>query len=73
MPTYAANQGVNSAYLGGLTPVNTDGTDEPDYLDGDSDNDLVADNNEGNDFNFDGQPDWTFTGTDTDGDGLDDG
>ena len=34
---------------------------------------MVPDNNEGNDFNYDGQPDWTFTGTDTDGDGLDDG
>ncbi|MEX0275091.1 MAG: hypothetical protein AB3N16_12010, partial [Flavobacteriaceae bacterium] len=40
--TYEANNGLNSAYLpGGLTPVNTDGTDEPDYLDDDSDNDLV--------------------------------
>ena len=71
--TYAANQGVNSAYLGGLTPVNTDNNGEPDYLDSDSDDDLVPDNNEGNDFNFDGIPDWTFAGTDTDGDGLDDG
>ncbi|WP_396590382.1 gliding motility-associated C-terminal domain-containing protein [Allomuricauda sp. R78024] len=71
--TYAANDGVNSAYLGGLTPENTDGEDEPDYLDDDSDNDLVADNNEGNDFNFDGIPDQTYTGTDTDNDGLDDG
>ncbi|MDX1331904.1 MAG: gliding motility-associated C-terminal domain-containing protein [Robiginitalea sp.] len=71
--TYAANQGVNSAYLGGLIPINTDNSDEPDYLDSDTDNDLVPDNNEGNDFNYDGQPDWTFTGTDTDGDGLDDG
>ena len=71
--TYASNDGVNSAYIGGLTPVNTDGTDNPDYLDGDSDNDTVPDNNEGNDFNFDGVPDQTFTGVDTDGDGLDDG
>jgi gliding motility-associated-like protein len=71
--TFAANDGVNTAYLGGINPVNTDGMDEPDYLDNDSDNDLVPDNNEGNDFNFDGQPDQTFTGTDTDGDGLDDG
>nr|WP_299169711.1 gliding motility-associated C-terminal domain-containing protein [uncultured Allomuricauda sp.] len=71
--TYAANDGVNSAYIGGLTPENTDGTDEPDYLDDDSDNDLVADNNEGNDFNFDGIPDQTYTGNDTDNDGLDDG
>ncbi|MEX0287743.1 MAG: gliding motility-associated C-terminal domain-containing protein [Flavobacteriaceae bacterium] len=71
--TYAANSGVNSAYLDGLNPVNTDGEDEPDYLDDDSDNDTVPDNNEGNDFNFDGIPDQTFTGNDTDGDGLDDG
>ena len=71
--TYAANNGVNSAYPAGLTPVNTDGTDEPDYLDSDSDNDLVPDNNEGNDFNYDGVPDLTLTGEDADGDGLDDG
>ncbi|MDP5228967.1 MAG: gliding motility-associated C-terminal domain-containing protein, partial [Cellulophaga sp.] len=63
-----------SAYLpDGITPVNTDGTDTPDYIDLDSDNDSVPDNNEGNDFNFDGVPDQTFTGVDTDGDGLDDG
>ncbi|WP_445382711.1 T9SS type B sorting domain-containing protein [Robiginitalea sp. IMCC43444] len=71
------NDGLDDAYEGsgneGITPVNTDGTDAPDYLDDDSDNDLVPDNNEGNDFNFDGQPDQAFTGTDTDGDGLDDG
>jgi len=38
--TYAANDGLNSAYIGtgGLTPVNTDGTDEPDVRDLDSDN-----------------------------------
>ncbi|WP_445385514.1 T9SS type B sorting domain-containing protein [Robiginitalea sp. IMCC44478] len=71
------NDGLDDAYEGsgdeGITPVNTDGTDAPDYLDDDSDNDLVPDNNEGNDFNFDGQPDQTFTNTDSDGDGLDDG
>ncbi|MGB7393868.1 MAG: gliding motility-associated C-terminal domain-containing protein [Pricia sp.] len=71
--TYIANDGVNSAYPDGITPVNTDGEDTPDYIDEDSDNDSVPDNNEGNDFNFDGLPDQTFTGTDTDGDGLDDG
>ena len=71
------NDGLDNAYEGsgdeGLTPENTDGEDEPDYLDDDSDNDFVADNNEGNDFNFDGVPDQQFTGTDTDNDGLDDG
>jgi gliding motility-associated-like protein len=71
--TYQENQGVNSAWPEGLDPINTDGSDEADYLDQDTDNDLVADNNEGNDFNFDGVPDQEFTGTDTDGDGLDDG
>ncbi|MBT8236612.1 MAG: MSCRAMM family adhesin SdrC, partial [Bacteroidia bacterium] len=69
--------GLDDAYEGeeidGLNPVNTDGEDAPDYLDDDSDNDLVPDNNEGNDFNFDGVPDQAFTGEDTDGDGLDDG
>ncbi|MCW5518075.1 gliding motility-associated C-terminal domain-containing protein [Muriicola sp. Z0-33] len=71
--TYEANSGVNSAYLDGLTPVNTDNSDEPDYLDDDSDNDLVPDNNEGNDFDFDGVPDQEPGTTDTDGDGLLDG
>ncbi|MEP3208617.1 MAG: hypothetical protein ABJN95_05485, partial [Maribacter sp.] len=71
--TYAANDGLNSAYPDGLTPNNHDGEDTPDYIDLDSDNDTVPDNNEGNDFNFDGIPDQTFTGSDADGDGLDDG
>ena len=69
------NDGLDNAYEGsgdeGLTPQNTDGTDEPDYRDLDTDNDLVPDNNEGNDFNFDGDPDQIFSNTDTDGDGLD--
>ena len=30
--------GVDTAYTGGLTPINTDGTDTPDYLDTNSDN-----------------------------------
>jgi len=49
--TYATNNGVNSAYLVGLTPVNTDNgasftnkDDKPDYLDIDSDNDGIPDN-----------------------------
>ena len=71
--TYASNNGVNSAYPSGLSPVNTDGIDTVDYLDNDSDNDLVPDNNEGNDFNYDGIPDQAYTGVDTDNDGLDDG
>ncbi|QCX37139.1 DUF11 domain-containing protein [Aureibaculum algae] len=47
----------------GLTPVNTDSADNPDYLDTDSDNDLLDDSLESG---------ITLTGTDTDGDGLDD-
>ena len=57
---------------GGINPVDTDGDNTPDILDADSDNDGVPDNNEGHDYNFDGQPDNLFSGTDTDNDGLDD-
>ncbi len=75
--TDSDNDGLDDAYEGsgdmGLDPVNTDGTDLPDYLDEDSDNDTIPDNIEGNDFNADGEPDQVFTGVDTDGDGLDDG
>ncbi len=71
--TYASNSGINSAYIGGLIPNNHDSEDNPDYINLDSDNDSVLDSNEGNDFNFDGIPDQTYTGVDTDGDGLDDG
>jgi hypothetical protein len=46
--TYDTN-GVNSAYTGGLTPVNTDGAgDGADYLDTDSDNDGTNDTTEAN-------------------------
>lgn len=38
--------GVNDVYAGGLTPVNTDGTDNDDYLDTDSDNDGTIDQTE---------------------------
>ena len=69
--TYTTNNGVNSAYLGGLTPVNTDditgnNTDTlPDYLDSDSDGDGIDDILENGNAN-------ALTGTDTDGDGYDD-
>ncbi|MBA4746585.1 MAG: gliding motility-associated C-terminal domain-containing protein [Muricauda sp.] len=69
--------GLDDAYESGdtmgLSLEDTDADGTPDYLDDDSDNDWVPDNNEGNDFNFDGIPDWTYTGVDSDGDGLDDG
>jgi gliding motility-associated-like protein len=50
--------GIDDAYDGlpgfeglGLTPINTDGTDLPDYLDTDADNDGVADAQEAHDLN----------------------
>jgi uncharacterized repeat protein (TIGR01451 family) len=61
----AADTNVDPRSSAGLTPVNTDGTDAPDYLDSDSDNDGLSDVTEG------GRG--TLTGSDADGDGLDDG
>ena len=55
-----------------VTPTNTDGTDNPDYLDTDSDNDLDLDAQEGYDTNNDGVANTTAVGTDADNDGLDD-
>lgn len=61
------NDGLDNAYEGagnaGLTPVNTDGIDNPDYLDLDSDNAQGSDTVEGG---------LTLDGVDTDNDGLDD-
>lgn len=67
----------------GITPHNQDGTDNPDYLDLDTDNDGIPDIIEGHDTNGDGIVDGSDspnanTGlsggtTDTDGDGLLDG
>ncbi|WP_461084716.1 Ig-like domain-containing protein [Spirosoma flavus] len=56
--------GLPTAYSasGGLTPVNTDGADTPDYLDLDSDNDTKTDVSEAG---------LTVSATDTDRDGLD--
>jgi uncharacterized repeat protein (TIGR01451 family) len=70
--------GVDNSYDNlagnGIHPCDTDGDTTPDYLDSDTDNDGVIDRVEGNDLNFNGVPDdnVTLTGTDTDGDGLDD-
>ncbi|MCK0132658.1 gliding motility-associated C-terminal domain-containing protein, partial [Flavobacteriaceae bacterium F08102] len=70
----ADGNGLDDAYgEGGIIPVNTDGVDDPDYLDDDSDNDGVYDYIEGHDFDHDGHPDVEEIGVDTDGDGLDDG
>ncbi|MCL7754255.1 T9SS type A sorting domain-containing protein [Polaribacter sp. Z022] len=68
--TDANNNGVDDTYesgaIIGLNPVNTDGTDNPDYLDLDSDNDLTLDISENGDLQN------VASGIDTDGDGLDD-
>ncbi len=61
--TYLANNGVNSAYLGGVAPTNTDGTDVPDYLDLNSDNEGGSDTTEAR---------IVLDGVDVDNDGLDD-
>lgn len=57
----------------GITPVNTDGADLPDYRDTDSDNDTDPDMVEGNDLNINHAADdipVSIPATDTDGDGL---
>ena len=59
-------------FSSGINPVNTDITDNPDYLDLDSDNDNVPDSTEGNDFDANGQADVLPSGVDNDNDGLDD-
>jgi hypothetical protein len=60
--------GLDNAYEGtagnaGLTPYNFDGTDNPDYLDTDADNDGTDDTAEAG---------ITLAGNDADGDGIDD-
>ena len=72
--TDANSNGIDDVYegAGAIVPENTDGTDNPDYLDLDSDNDTVLDSIEGHDANKDGIADATPSGTDADDDGLDD-
>jgi len=63
------NNGIDDVYETnglGLTPTNTDGDTDPDYLDSDSDNDGILDLSENGDTNN------TLANTDADGDGLDD-
>ncbi len=61
--------GMNGTYI---IPVNTDGTDNPDYLDDNSDNDADSDYLEGWDTDNDHTPDTNPSGIDADMDGLDD-
>lgn len=53
--TYMTNNGVNSAYLGGLTPLDTDADGCEDFLDTDSDGDLDLDKVESG-LTFNGVP-----------------
>ncbi|MEZ5597581.1 MAG: hypothetical protein R3E84_14540 [Pseudomonadales bacterium] len=55
-----------------ISLANTDGADQPDYLDTDSDNDGIEDAIEGSDADMNGIADVTPVGADADGDGLDD-
>ncbi len=78
-----AYDNINGFGGAGITPVNIDMTDEPDYLDTDTDNDGEADSIEGHDTNGDGVVDGSDTPlastglaggtTDIDKDGLLDG
>lgn len=70
------NNGLDDIYeqgtQTGIYPVDTDGDGIPDYLDSDSDNDGVPDKTEGYDIGSKGIAEITPTGSDIDGDGLDD-
>lgn len=79
---YDNNDGLFGGDNSGLTPVNTDATDNPDYLDLDTDNDGEGDLIEGHDTNGDGLVDASDSpnantgvggAVDADGDGLLDG
>ncbi|RNC87506.1 MAG: gliding motility-associated C-terminal domain-containing protein [Allomuricauda sp.] len=74
--TDANNNGVDDAYEDngnvGTIPIDTDGDGIPDYVDEDSDDDGVPDSTEAHDYDQDGFPDVTYTGSDKDNDGLDD-
>ena len=84
--TDADQDGLDDAYdtddllqlgIGGLSgtyiiPINTDGIDNPDYLDDNSDDDADSDYLEGWDTDNDHTPDTNPSGIDNDEDGLDD-
>ena len=61
----------NNFETGGVTPVDTDNDGTPDYQDTDSDGDGFLDNLEAYDTDYDGVSETTPSGSDTDGDGLD--
>ena len=68
--------GIDNAYdkdvAGNIVPTNTDGADQPDYLDLDSDNDGFSDTIEAYDTDNNGVANTVPAGSDADNDGLDD-
>ncbi|WP_103071575.1 DUF6923 family protein [Aquimarina sediminis] len=73
----ADSDGMDDAFdsdYGGTTngTINTDGTDNYDHLDTDSDNDGISDSTEAYDSDGDGVAETTISGIDDDEDGLDD-
>ncbi|MEL7533924.1 MAG: T9SS type A sorting domain-containing protein, partial [Bacteroidota bacterium] len=77
VPTDADGDGLMAQFdpdEGGsyIEPINTDNTDQVDYLDENADNDSFADLLEGHDANGDGVVDHAPAGVDSDLDGLDD-
>jgi gliding motility-associated-like protein len=67
-----SEDGIDTAYPNGLTPIDTDSDGVFDYIDTNSDNDIRNDIVEGWDTNADGIPEITPSNLDADNDGLDD-
>ncbi len=64
--------GIDTAYPNGITPVDTEGDADFDYVDTNSDNDIRDDIIEGWDVNSDGIAETLASNSDADNDGLDD-
>ncbi|PQJ78738.1 gliding motility-associated C-terminal domain-containing protein [Polaribacter porphyrae] len=67
-----SNDGIDTAYPNGLSPVDSDNDSIADYIDTNSDNDTRDDIIEGWDVNSDEIPETVPTNLDIDNDGLDD-
>lgn len=67
-----SEEGINTAYPNGISPVDTESDGIPDYIDVNSDNDIRDDIIEGYDANSDGVAELVPLLSDSDNDGLDD-
>ncbi|APZ47777.1 hypothetical protein BW723_16380 [Polaribacter reichenbachii] len=67
-----SDAGIDTAYPNGLTPIDSENDNIPDYIDTNSDNDIRDDIIEGWDTNSDGTAETVATNSDADNDGLDD-